>query len=319
MPYRVLVSAPYFIPVISQFREVLESAGLELEIASVDERLSEAELMRYAGQIDGSISGDDQFTARVLRAFAPRLKVISKWGTGIDSIDQAAAEELGIKVFNTPGAFTDPVADSVLGYMLAFARRIPWTAQQMRLGGWEKSLVHALAESTLGVVGVGNIGKAVVSRARAFGMRVLGNDTRPIDSKFVRDSELTMMSLPELLKGADYVSLNCDLNPTSFHLISSNELRLMKPTAILINTARGGVVDQVALVDALQSHRLAGAALDVYEDEPLPPNHPLRSMDYVLLAPHNANSSPRAWQNVHSNTVINLLAGLGLEIRSKLP
>jgi D-3-phosphoglycerate dehydrogenase len=319
MSYRVLISAPYFIPVIDQFRELLESAGLELEVASVSERLSEEELLRYAGQIDGSISGDDWFSARVLQAAAPRLKVISKWGTGIDSIDQAVAQELGIKVFSTPGAFTDPVADSVLGYVLAFARRIPWTARQMQLGGWEKTLGQTLAESTLGVVGVGNIGKAVIRRAGGFGIRLLGNDIKPIDGKFLEDFNLTMMTLPELLEQADYLSLNCDLNPTSFHLIGRPEFSAMKSGAILINTARGAVVDQPALVKALQSGRLAGAALDVFEDEPLPANHPLRSMEHVLLAPHNANSSPKAWQRVHLSTVANLLKGLGLDVPQRLP
>lgn len=308
----VLVSAPYLIPFLGRFRPVLERYGLELIVAEVQERLEEGDLLALAGQFDGAICGDDRFSAGVLQACAPRLKVISKWGTGIDSIDQQAAERLGIRVCRTPNAFTLPVADSVLGYILAFARRLPWMDRAMHAGRWEKIPGRSLSECTLGVVGVGNIGKAVLRRGRAFGMTLLGNDIVEIAPDFVRENGVTMTSLPELLARSDFVSLNCDLNPGSFHLIDRQALAMMKPTAVLINTARGAVVDEPALIAALQVGALAGAALDVFEDEPLPPDSPLLQMDNVLLAPHNANSSPAAWERVHWNTIRNLLDGLGI-------
>lgn len=307
----VLVSAPYMIPIIDRFRPLLERYGIELMIAPVSERLNEGDLLALAGTFDGALCGDDQYTARVLEACAPRLKVISKWGTGIDSIDQQAAARLGILIGRTPNAFTLPVADTVFGYMLAFVRRLPWMDRAMKQGIWDKIPGRSLSECTLGVIGVGNIGKAVIRRARAFGMHILGNDIVEIAPDFVRENEFQMTSLEHLLHRSDFVSLNCDLNPTSYHLMNQRTLSWMKPTAVLINTARGPVVDEPALVQALQNGVIAGAALDVFEEEPLPLDSPLRQMDNVMLAPHNANSSPAAWERVHRNTLRNLLVGLG--------
>jgi D-3-phosphoglycerate dehydrogenase len=164
----------------------------------------------------------------------------------------------------------------------------------------------------LGVVGVGNIGKAVIRRARAFGMHVLGNDIVEIAPDFIAEYQVEMTSLEDLLQRADFVSLNCDLNPTSYHLINQHTLSLMKPNAVLINAARGPIVDEAALIHALQSRQIGGAALDVFEVEPLPPDSPLLKMDNVMLAPHNANSSPSAWERVHRNTIRNLLMGLDI-------
>ncbi|MEW6566809.1 MAG: phosphoglycerate dehydrogenase [Chloroflexota bacterium] len=315
---RILLSAPYMIPVFDRFASLFDSAGIEVVTARVEERLSEEHLFQYAGQVDGVICGDDCFTERVLTAMAPRLKVISKWGTGIDSIDGKAAEQLGIRVCNTPGAFTDAVADSVMGYILAFARRLPWMDRAMKAGRWEKMPGVALHECTLGVVGVGNIGKAVLRRAKAFGMRLLGNDIVPIPEEFVREVGVRLTDLAELASESDFLNLNCDLNPTSRHLANRELFARMKPDAVLINTARGAVVDEEALIGALRAGRIAGAALDVFEDEPLPQDSPLRFMDNVLLAPHNANSSPSAWERVHRNTLRNLFLGLELDLPPEL-
>jgi D-3-phosphoglycerate dehydrogenase len=302
------------IPLLPRYRPLLEGLGLELIVPEVHERLDEDVLLSFAGQFDGTICGDDQYTARVLEACAPRLKVISKWGTGIDSIDQQAAGKLGIQVRNTPNAFTQPVADTVLGYMLTFARRFPWMDRSVKSGQWEKIPGLCLSECTLGVVGVGKIGKAVIRRARAFGMTLLGNDIVPIDPVFLAKNRVEMTTLEDLLSRSDFVSLNCDLNPTSFHLMNAATLAHLKPSAVLINTSRGPVVDEQALISALQAGKLAGAALDVFETEPLPVDSPLTKMDHVLLASHNANSSPKAWARVHQNTIDNLLDGLGISV-----
>jgi D-3-phosphoglycerate dehydrogenase len=313
----VLVSAPYIVPILDRFRPVLERHGLELIIAEVQERLEEEQLLAYAGRIDGVLCGDDKFTSVVLEACAPRLKVISKWGTGIDSIDQDAARRLGIVVHRTPNAFTLPVADTVMGYILAFARKQPWMDRAMKTGQWAKIPGCSLSECILGVVGVGNIGKAVIRRARAFGMRVLGHDIVDIAPDFLVEQGVTMTSLEDLLAQSDFVSLSCDLNPTSYHLIRRETLRVIKPGAVLINTARGLVVDERALIEALQDGTVGGAALDVYEVEPLPADSPLRGLDNVMLAPHNANSSPAAWERVHWNTIKNLIDGLGIDYQGE--
>jgi D-3-phosphoglycerate dehydrogenase len=308
----ILLSAPYMVPYASRFKPVFEHYGLEVIQADVHERLSEEELFTYAGQVDGVICGDDRFSEPVLMKFAPRLKVISKWGTGIDSINRPAAEALGIQVLNTTNAFTLPVSDTVMGYILAFARRQPWMDREMKAGSWGKIMGRSLSECTLGVVGLGNCGRAVLRRADAFGMKLLGNDIIPVAPDFLLENHVEMTTLTDLLSRADFVSINCDLNPTSYHLINFDSLRFANPNAVLINTARGPIVEEAALIEALQQGRLAGAALDVYEVEPLPLDSPLRQMDNVLLAPHNANSSPAAWERVHWNTIRNLLDGLSI-------
>jgi D-3-phosphoglycerate dehydrogenase len=315
----VLLSAPYMLPDLERFRPVFDRNGIELIVARVQERLDEADLLRYAGQFDGAICGDDRYTARVLEACVPRLKVISKWGTGVDSIDAEACARLGIRLGRTPNAFTLAVADTVLGYMLAFARRHYWMDAAMKRGEWRKIPGRALHETVLGIVGVGAIGKAVARRARAFGMTLLGNDIVEIDPVFISETDIQMVDLATLLAKADFVSINCDLNRTSLHLIDAHALEQMRADAILINTARGPIVDEQALAKALQAGQLGGAALDVFEAEPLPAESPLRGMDNVLLAPHNANSSPAAWERVHWNTIRNLLEGLGLPGQGALP
>jgi D-3-phosphoglycerate dehydrogenase / 2-oxoglutarate reductase len=306
MTRRVLVTAPYFQAVVDRFRPRFVQRGIELVVPAVNERMSEEELLSWVPGIDGVISGDDQFTERVLRR-ADRLKVIAKWGTGIDSIDSDACRRLGIAVRRTPDAFTDPVADTVIGYVLCFARGLPFMDREMRAGRWEKLPGSALRERTLGVIGVGNIGKAVVRRALAFGMRVLGNDIVDMPAAFLAETGIAMAAKDALLAEADFVSVNCTLNPSSFHLLGDREFRIAKSTAVVINTARGPVIDEPALVSALREGRLSGAALDVYEVEPLPASSPLRHMDNVLLAPHNSNASPAAWERVHEMTVAALL------------
>jgi len=307
--WRVLVTAPYLTPVLDRFRSTFEKEQIELVVPSVRERLEEEELLPLVKDVHGVICGDDQFTSKVLHE-AKNLKVIAKWGTGTDSIDKKTAEALGIVVCNTPGAFTDAVADTVLGYILAFARKLFEVHHELKAGRWTKRCAVSLKETTLGVIGVGHIGRAVVKRAAPFGMRLLGNDIVEIAVEFCKQYNLKMVSKDQLLRESDFISLNCDLNSTSYHLIGEREFSLMKPTAYLINTARGPVVDEAALVDALRREKIAGAALDVFEKEPLPAESPLRDFDNVLLSPHNANSSPSAWEYVHRNTIEMLIEEL---------
>lgn len=309
----ILFSAPYMLPFVERFRPIFDQHNIQLILPDVHERLEESEIIRYAGQFDGTICGDDRYTARALEACAPRLKIISKWGTGVDSIDAEACARLGIKIGRTPNAFTMPVADTVMGYVLAFSRRLPWMDRAMRMGTWEKIPGKALHEQTIGIIGVGTIGKTLTRRARAFGMKVIGTDIIEIDHVFVAETSIHMSNLEYLLSNSDYISVNCDLNPSSLHLINTQSLAHVKPGAILINSARGPIVNEADLISALLSNQLGGAALDVFEVEPLPFDSPLLQMDNVMLAPHNANSSPAAWERVHWNTIKNLLDGLNIE------
>ena len=312
MKYTVLLSAPYMLPTKDRFIQILKHYEIDVLTPEVHERLTEPEILNFAGNFDGAICGDDQYTEMVIKSCLPRLKVISKWGTGIDSIHKTFAESVGVMVGNTPNAFTLPVSDSVLGYMLVFARRLTWMDTAMKAGEWNKIPGRSLSECTLGVIGIGNVGKAVIRRARAFGMRLLGNDIRLIEPDFILEQGLDMVSLEKLLKESDFVSINCDLNSTSRHLINEKTISFMQPHGVLINTSRGPVVKESALVDALLNKKIGGAALDVFEFEPLPLNSPLLKMENVLLAPHNSNSSPQAWERVHKNTLLNLLEGLNI-------
>lgn len=309
MKDRVMISAPYMQPVVDRFLQTFEEANLDIFVPPVNERMEVEDLLPLIGDVDGAICGDDRFTRRVLER-APRLKVISKWGTGIDSIDQQACRDLGIRVCNTPNAFTVPVADSVFAYVLAFARRTFEMDSEMKSGKWEKLPGFTLSEKTLGVIGVGNIGREVTRRARAFGMRVLGCDPVDPPPEFLGATGIEMTSLDRVLRESDLITLHTDLNPTSHHLVNFEALAKMKSTAIVINTSRGPVVHEQALISALQAGQIAAAALDVFEHEPLPASSPLRSMKNVLIAPHNSNSSPAAWERVHINTIRNLINGL---------
>ena len=302
MRYKVLVTAPYLQPIVENYRAIFASHQIETIVPPLNEKLCEAELLRCIGDIDGIIAGNDEITEKVLLA-GHKLKVISKWGTGIDAINKAAADRLGIAVRNTPNAFTDPVADTVLGMILCFARDTLALNEKMRHGIWEKKLCRALNECALGIVGMGNIGKAVAKRAGAFGLKILSSDIKEI-------SGFELVPMEQLLKESDFISLNCDLNPTSRHLINKETLALMKPTAYLINTSRGPVVDEKAMIEALEQKKIAGAGLDVFENEPLSQDNPLKKMPNVILSPHNANAGKAAWEKVHISTIKNLIEEL---------
>lgn len=306
MTWKVLVSAPYLIPFVDRFRPWFAENGCEMVVADVRERLEEADLLPIIGDYHAMVCGDDRVTAKVIAA-AHKLKVISKWGTGIDSIDKAAAEARGIRVCRTRDAFSQPVGDTQWGYILAFARRQPWMDRMMKAGQWEKIPGRAMNESTVGVVGVGDTGKATARRAKGFGCRLLGNDIVDIDPAFIAETGIEMMPLDQLLEQADFVSVCCDLTPSSFHLFSDAQFKRMKSNAVIINTGRGPCIDEKALIRALQAGEIGGAALDVFEDEPLPVDSPLKTMDNVMMAPHNANSSPKAWERIHWSTLNQML------------
>jgi D-3-phosphoglycerate dehydrogenase / 2-oxoglutarate reductase len=303
---KVLVTAPRAVADISRYESALRPAGCEVVFRAPVERVSEAELLSIVADVDGMVCGDDQITSRVLDA-APNLRVICKWGTGIDSIDVDGARSRGIVVRNSPGAFSNPVADTVLGYVLLFARQLERMATDMRAGRWQRVPLRALDECTLGIVGLGSIGSAVAHRAASFGMRILATTLADTARNEVAIPSLRKVSLDALLAESDFVTVHADMRPENRHLIGAAELACMQPTAVLINTARGGLVDECALIAALSDGRLAGAALDVFENEPVPVSSPLRGMSNVYLAPHNANASGAAAERVHANCIDDVL------------
>ena len=306
MKYNVLVSAPYMLREIDKFTKFFEEHSIHITTPEVKERMNEPELFEIIAGFDGVVCGDDAFTRRVLER-AKKLKVISKWGTGINTIDVKAAEELGIKVCNTPNAFSHPVADTALGYMLAFARNIIPMDRQMKRGIWDKIRGFTLSEKVLGIIGLGNVGSQTAKRAHAFNMRIVANDIREISPIVLEQYGITMTTKDEIYQNADIITIHCDLNDSSYHLLDSAAFMKMRKKPYIINTARGGHIVHNDLIAALESGLISGAALDVFEDEPLPADDKLLYRDDVILAPHNSNNSPKYWDIVHENTLNNLL------------
>jgi D-3-phosphoglycerate dehydrogenase len=302
MKWKVLISSAHMQLQLDKYRKLLEQNNIEADTIIRPQFVPEADFLEIVEPYDAIVSSDDEITDKVL-ARAKNLKVISKWGVGLNSIDLESAKRRGIAVYNSPGAFSESCANMVFSYLLHFARRVSDQDNSMRNGKWSHEPGMALAGKTLGIIGVGNVGRAVIKRAQAFDMRVLGFDIKKLEFDFMRPLET-------LLKESDFISLNCDLNPTSYHLINKETLALMKPTAYLFNTARGQVVDEEALIEVLQKKKIAGAGLDVFENEPLPSFNPLRQMGEVILTPHNAYNTKEAEDYVNDNTIRNLIEGL---------
>jgi glyoxylate reductase len=261
------------------------------------------ELRAHTREADGLLTLiTDRVDAELLDG-SPRLKAIANMGVGTDNIDVEAAKERGIPVGNTPDVLTDATADLAFALLLALARKIVPGAEKVRAGEWRTwepaaDLGADLAGAVLGIVGWGRIGQAVARRADGFGMEI------------VHSSRSSGVPLEELLARADFVSLHTPLTPDTRHLIDADALARMKPTALLINTARGGVVDQDALRTALHDGAIAGAALDVTDPEPLPADHPLLEAPNLLVVPHVGSATVRTRARMAEMAVENLLAAL---------
>ncbi len=285
---KVLVAAP----VHEKAVEVLKNAGFEVVYREYPDEDRLVELVRDVDAI--IVRSKPKVTRRVIKS-APRLKVIARAGVGLDNIDLDAAKERGIKVVNSPGASSRSVAELAFGLLFAVARKIAFADRKMREGIWAKKQAMGveLEGKTIGVVGFGRIGYQVAKIANAFGMKVLLYDPYPKEER-AKEVGGSFASLEDLLRESDVVTLHVPLVEATYHMINEERLKLMKPTAILINAARGAVVDTKALVKALQEGWIAGAGLDVYEEEPLPKDHPLTKLDNVVLTPHIGASTVEA-------------------------
>jgi D-3-phosphoglycerate dehydrogenase len=252
----------------------------------------EAELIRRIdrGTVAINIRAHAHFTDAVFTA-CPSLKMVSVWGTGVDNVDLTAAGRRGVTVCNTPGVNAFAVAEHAVALMLAAARRIPRIDREMREGKWPREQLTQCLGKTLGVFGTGKIGARVIEIARALGMTVLGWSARG-DTAHVAALGARAASKEEILREADFVSLCLRLAPETRGFLARRDLALMKRGAILINTARGALVEREALLDALSTGKLAGAGLDVFHDEPLKPNDPLLGLANVVLSPHHAGQTP---------------------------
>ncbi len=274
----------------------------EIEVAALAGKPRE-ELERALARAHALIVRSETRVTADLMTRAPNLRVIARAGAGVDNIDVPAATRRGIAVMNAPGANTVSAAEHAVALLLALVRHIPWAADAMRRGDWDRKRFEGseLRGKTLGIVGLGRIGGHVAHLARAFGMHLLGHDPYLVAER-AAELEVKLVGLDELLREADVVTLHLAHTEQTHRLINAERLRLMKPTAVLINTARGDLVDEAALAAAIQAGAIAGAAIDVFAVEPLPADSPLRKLDRVILTPHLAASTTEAQERVSTET-----------------
>ena len=305
---RVLVTRP------------IPEKGLALVRAACDMKLWEdempptrEELLREVADCEGLLSLLTEGIDDEVMAAAPQLRVISNMAVGYDNVDVEAATARGLPVGNTPGVLTETTADLTFALLLAAARRLPEGERYIKEGKWVTWMPMLLLGpdvygATLGIIGLGRIGQAVARRARGFDMRVLYHDKSNDEAAQVLGAE--KRSLDDLLRESDFVSLHVPLNDETYHLIGVRELKLMKQTAILINAARGGVVDPVALYEALKDGEIGAATLDVTEPEPISTDDPLLTLDNCLIVPHIGSSSVATRDKMAMMAAENLIAGV---------
>lgn len=309
MNERILISCLQLQRSLAEHRGRLDERGAELIVPPVTQELREPELLELIVGVDGMIAGDDHVT-RVVLERADRLRVVSKWGVGTDAIDLAAAAELGIRVTNTPGMFGEEVADVVIGYLVLLARHLHQTDRAVRAGDWAKPEGVSIAGRTMGVVGLGHIGRAVAARAMAMRMRVVGFEIDAANRATAMEAGVEVVGLESLLAESDVISLNAPLTPETRHLLNPVTLGRLKPGVWIINTARGGLIDEAALAAALENGQVGAAALDVFEVEPLPIDSGLRRFAQVILGSHNASNTVEAGHRTSERAIDNLIRGL---------
>ena len=292
--WKVVVSARAFWAHGSAATEALRAAGCQVAFTPVSGPLAESDLIEQCQEADAVIASTDPFQEKVFTN-CPRLKVVARCGVGIDSVNLAHASAAGVIVTNTPGAMTEAVADYCFALLLGMVRRIPEGSACMKEGGWSEFPGVELPGKTLGLVGLGMIGQAVMRRARGFGMKILAYDPPLVDSGAASNfREVEFVELDRLFAESRFISIHAPNVPETRHLVSTHLLSRMRRDAYLINTSRGALIDEPALIAALREERIAGAALDVYQREPLPADDPLRTTPRLLLTPHNAFNSAEA-------------------------
>jgi len=274
---------------IEEFRPLFEARGVALTPAKVVQVLSEDELCELLPQFDGWIIGDDPATRRVFEAGkAGRLKAAVKWGIGVDNVDFAACKDLGIPITNCPNMFGGEVADVGMSYIGALARETFVIDRGVRGGGWPKPRGISLAGRTLGLVGLGDIGRQLARRALAAGMKIVAYD--PFFNGEVAPG-VERAAWPGRIAEADFLAFTCALTAANRHMLNADTLAMAKPGVRIVNVARGPLIDEAALVAALQAGHVHSAALDVFEVEPLPAESPLRGLSQTIFGSHNGSNS----------------------------
>jgi D-3-phosphoglycerate dehydrogenase / 2-oxoglutarate reductase len=302
----ILISTSSFGKQDRQPLDALEAAGVTYQLNPYGRKLKPEETMALLERVDGLIAGTELLDRHVLEQ-AHRLKVISRVGTGLDNVDLAAAEELGIQVYNTPDAHVDAVAELTLAGILDVLRRVTYADRQVRQGQWDKPMGLLLRGKTIGIIGLGRIGKAVVRLLQPFGVRVLAYEPYP-DDDFAGQYGVTFCALEDVLGQADVVSLHLSYSAPNRNLLDATRLAQMKPSAFLVNCARGGLVDEGALYEALRDGRLSGAFVDTFAQEPY--QGPLVELENIVLTTHIGSYAAEVRLRMEMEAVENLLRGL---------
>lgn len=309
MKKKVLIVTPKFVESLCLDKMVarLKEKDYELKIKVYEKPLSEEELIPLVEDVDGYISGLEQLTKKVLYS-AKKLKIIAQFGVGTDNIDIDAANKKGIIVSNAKGANSYSVAESTIALMLCLIRDIPNVNNSTKAGNWNKGMWHELKGKKLGIIGLGNVGKSLAKLANCFNMQIFAYDIIKCEN-FANKHNVNYVDLDYLIKYTDFVSLHVPLKEDTENMIAQKELNMMKPTAFLLNLARGGIVDEEALYNALKNKKIAGAALDVFKNEG-PGNNPLFELDNVIAIPHVASNTFESVESVGDMAVENIIEGL---------
>jgi D-3-phosphoglycerate dehydrogenase len=295
MAYKVLIATRSFGSTSQKPWDVLAEAGCGLVQADMSQKMTEERLIELLADVDGAIVGVVPLTARVLEN-APKLKVVSAHGVGVDHIDVEAAARHGVIVANCPGTNDQAVADLAIGLMIAIARKIPSVDRELRRGHWGRHGGSELWNKTLGLIGLGRIGRGVAKRALGFDMRVLAYDPY-VSQEQVRSLDVRLTSFDEVIAASDFLSLHAVLNDETRNMMGAAQFRVMKSSAYLINTSRGGLVDEAALYQALIEGQIAGTALDTFVNEP-PLGSPLLQLDNLVVTPHIGAHTKEAIERV---------------------
>ena len=304
MTYKILVTSRSFGQVSEEPIKLLEQNNCSIDFKKESGLYGEEDFLKVIGEYDAVIVGADHMTAKVIEA-GKKLKIICKHGAGVDNIDCEKAKEMGIPVTNVPATNSDAVADFAFGLILNIARKISANAFEVKRGKWNKDIGVDVCKKTLGIIGCGAIGRRVAKRGQGFDMRVLGYD--PYVKESANLSNIELVDLETLIKESDFISIHVPLTPDTRNLISSKEMHQMKKGAFIINTARGGIVDENALYQFLTNGHLGGAALDVTEQEPIQADSPLLKLDNVIITSHIASYSKESLNAVSMACAKNII------------
>ncbi len=304
--YKILISAIPLVPIFKKYKKFFDTKRYSIDLKKTDQYLNENQLLKIIDKYHGVICGDDEFSRRVLMK-ASNLKVISKWGTGINSIDLNFAKIKKIKVLNTPSAFSYSVATMAIGMILSYFRKIIDNHNLIKKNKWPKLQGETLHNKKIGVIGVGNIGKKIFEMLLGFETINYANDLKIINRSFLKRYKIKQVSKKKIFRESDILITASDLNKSSYHLLNKKTLKLIKKNVLIVNISRGSLIDNNALIKFLKKNPHSGACLDVFEDEPLKRNSKFLSLKNCILTSHNAFNTYYEVEKTHINTINNIL------------